>query len=334
MNHQKVIFLIGMLWGTLISGNAQEPYQRMIYDDAHWIVGVRDTQWIGPVFHTQWHGIYEYFISGDSILNGKTYKKVYAHSLNFKNGLHRLWRPPFYIAGPDYFEALVREDTVARKVYGVFHKTYQNRASFSLSYCTPHQEEVLYDFSLQVGDTTQWCGPYGGIHDSLLSISWQPHDTVIPMGGGYGMYGHDTLKVYKTKHNTFYEGIGFEGGFLEAKERYDVFDHKLRYYCREKDGGCPRTLLLISNDDRLAPGQWSLYYDELASTLNLDLKRTPLTQYPDTWQLTDLSGRMVRQEAVQVRQAAYTLPELSAGVYLFTLKRKGRVVGYRKLGVR
>ena len=81
---------------------------------------------------------FDYYTDGDTIVAGKNYIKVH-YSEGSEDDFsinHTFWY------SDDYLFCLIREDTVARKVYASF---YPNLGS----------DTLLYDFSLHVGDTLQ-----------------------------------------------------------------------------------------------------------------------------------------------------------------------------------
>ncbi len=79
---------------------------------------------------------YDYYVNGDTIVNGKTYNKV-----RTSGGYETAppCPPPIVWLDYDNLECLIREDSVAQKVYGSFSPTFGH-------------DTLLYDFSLHVGD--------------------------------------------------------------------------------------------------------------------------------------------------------------------------------------
>jgi hypothetical protein len=66
---------------------------------------------------------YKFYFHGDTLIDSKKYKKVFTHSV-FSNS---------------NYLAAVREDTIGMKIYSFFNDD--------------HQERLIYDFSLEAGDT-------------------------------------------------------------------------------------------------------------------------------------------------------------------------------------
>ncbi|MEL7120000.1 MAG: T9SS type A sorting domain-containing protein [Bacteroidota bacterium] len=95
--------------------------------------------WYSECFVQYCRGV-RLFIEGDTIINEKTYKKVFG---KFIYALEApVFVPPFGISEVPGLVGFMREDTVTRRVYTYI--TYDDRSEY-----------LTYDFSLRVGDTLQ-----------------------------------------------------------------------------------------------------------------------------------------------------------------------------------
>jgi hypothetical protein len=84
---------------------------------------------------------YRCYIAGDSVVNGTTYKHIRQRYFQDPDG-PPFW-PPFTVGANSSFYALMREDTAAQQVFAYFTHDFP-----------PDSAEVMvYDFSLQPGDT-------------------------------------------------------------------------------------------------------------------------------------------------------------------------------------
>jgi len=138
---RKVIYLCCITAFTLfvalppekVTAQNKLPYEPLVVENAHWEVGFYSTE------NPPWapFQMYQYLISGDSVLNGKHYKKLYYRDLDDVD-------PEFILSEGLY--GLMREDTLNRKVYAI---TYYNAG-----WCPVNEEFQLYDFDIEVGDTT------------------------------------------------------------------------------------------------------------------------------------------------------------------------------------
>ncbi len=89
-------------------------------------------------YNNAWYSqYYNYYLRGDTVVNGKTYFK-----LN-QSGGYEFGGPPYSILWQsyDYLVCLLREDTAAKRIY----------ASFKPNLGT--KDTLLYDFNLNIGDT-------------------------------------------------------------------------------------------------------------------------------------------------------------------------------------
>ena len=109
----------------------------------------------------------DYYVSlmhgKDTIVNGKTYSALF-----IEYGATSMPIPP-YGSVPAYFGEWIRQDTISKKVWYIRDKMF------------PGQEEIIYDFSLQVGDTitdpnyqyfTTFIAPYKAWVSQIDSIYW------------------------------------------------------------------------------------------------------------------------------------------------------------------
>ncbi len=135
------------------TGNAQK-YHPMALEGAHWIIG-----WdrLSPPWLDR---KYSFTVRGDTIVNEQEYKKVYQEFFEFdeetKRFSNRVGNPNLY--------ALMRDDTIARKVYAITQETlYQN--------CPINEEYLLFDFSVKEGDTLKWCSLDGLQLESDVSLA-------------------------------------------------------------------------------------------------------------------------------------------------------------------
>ncbi|MEP6793856.1 MAG: T9SS type A sorting domain-containing protein [Saprospiraceae bacterium] len=86
-------------------------------------------------------------MQGDTLLQGKSYKEIYQHTLKLNVNSTAIQNPKEILN--TYLYALMREDTISRKVYMLpFRDT--------ISMCQTN-EHLLYDFSLELGDTLNDC---------------------------------------------------------------------------------------------------------------------------------------------------------------------------------
>lgn len=135
---------------------------------------------------------YVYELSGDSVVNGITYKKVIKHGTKTLNWMDAPPAPPgcdtsYAFAG---FSALVRDE--GKRIYT----------------CTPGgQDTLLYDFDLEEGDylPLTWNQNVEGV--MVLSV-----DSMLVDDGYQKIF--ELEQVYGWPNNLI-EGVGFESGFLE-----------------------------------------------------------------------------------------------------------------------
>jgi len=172
----------------------------------------------------------KYMTAGDTMLDGKTYLKLYRHvgSQPFE----------FSLDNADYFAA-IRNDSAEKKVYAYLPAGtwIRNLSDYSVIQTDTAMDVLLYDFSLAIGDTI--C--YYSIGSSVTkSYAVRAESASIYVGqSGYTAVNHqysslDTLVYlsdnsfrnqillqglsYHLKDNVWIEGVGGVRGFDEGTQ--------------------------------------------------------------------------------------------------------------------
>ncbi|MEM7106449.1 MAG: T9SS type A sorting domain-containing protein [Bacteroidota bacterium] len=133
--------------------------------------------WKTTYVNNSWKFFPKYLIKGDTTINGVDYKKMYSC--------------------PD-LKGFIREDTIEKKVFARYFSVFDSN-------CPENDEFLLFDFSLEVGDTIQSC--WFGASAQL--------DTVAVVSSEF-LFGQDRKSIaYTTVFPTtsIIEGLGStEGG--------------------------------------------------------------------------------------------------------------------------
>lgn len=271
--------------------NAQAPYHPMLVEGRSWDVFEVPTEIQICPYESAGH----YFLNGDTLLDGVVYKKLDYYSIRSS--------PPVPFCGGFYLDTsqvypgytFCREDTLARKVYG--WSSNEN----------PH-EQLLYDFSLQAGDTLQ----YQSYGYPILSVS----DWVLANG--------ETRKAFEIgggwASNYYVEGVGYLVG--QFGQVYYPFEGLRALTCMRdgeevifSDGGVgcvyptSSTQTLKIQPLEVSPNPFSEY---LTLSIPAGERRTDFV-----FELYDLAGRIVFQKEIKQESDALTvnLPPLPRGVY-------------------
>lgn len=280
----------------LVSLNSKAQYTPLVVDSAHWIVGICDSHVLPPTSYA-----WEYYILGDTIVNTVQYKKVYKRS--WTSILCTLDRP--YNSYSLF--SLIREDTLARKVY-----------STGGGYACPSgPDTVLYDFNLQIGDTFKSCLTdymggvvIGGI--SLNSSFWLSSTT------------------YHSTEGELYEGVGSNFGLFEHLG-YNVSgaaDPGLSYYCRGNLASCglPTNIKKYESirNVTISPNPISQHQNIKIKVFNT--KNIKLKVYDLLGENYNLNYKVVNKNELEVESSF-----LHNGVYLFIVEDGNSVLTKQKV---
>ncbi|HET7733960.1 MAG TPA: hypothetical protein VFK73_08995, partial [Paludibacter sp.] len=159
------------------TNNTSSPSSvRQKNNSTNYLPFLNNSKWF--VVWSTWEGYQSRYVfcNGDSVVNGNTYQKVYLKFIKIPNH----WVYPYVEYDHEFIYTLLREDVENRKVYRM---------------SSANQESLLYDFSLNIGDT-------------------------LPSNTTYTLSGIDSIDTSSGKHKRFtfsssndkliywYEGIG------------------------------------------------------------------------------------------------------------------------------
>ena len=205
------LLIVAVAFFMLQQLNAQE-YIPTAVEGAHWIVRLYDNTQPYPV-----DDLWEYYAEGDTIIDNITYKKIYKRSLVVTQE-----GPPFEADGPYELHGFIRDDSIARKVYAI-------EIDEPYSECPLNEEFLMYDFSVNVGDSAVFC---------LLPEFYDPTITSITPE----IYLGFETRIFATGWGGifYFEGMGSDFGLFEmmflpvkTKNSKNLYVTGLYYYCRE-----------------------------------------------------------------------------------------------------
>lgn len=295
-----IITLFLFVSGTI---NAQE-YIPLVYDGAHWIVRLDKTETPQPV-----DGLWEYYANGDTTLESTYYTKVFKRSLVITQD-----GPPFEALEPYQLFGFLRDDSINRKVFAV-----QN---MSFSECPVNSEFLLYDFSLNVGDTATFCLLQTYMDNIIASIEPDSH------------FGFET-NVFSTDFDfryQYYEGIGSYFGLFEAMflpvdpaKKNRLGTNYLYFYCRES----PCSLLV--NDKELSDiSLFRVGPNPTTGELNISLPE-PNNGYTIT--LHNIHGILISHYNIKknTNRLSLELHSYNPGIYFLTIIQKNKAMFRKKI---
>ena len=224
--------LFSLLFFSLVLKSIAQGYSPLIKENAQYFEHYLKS---GPIATVE--SAWNLKISGDTIVNSLNYKKVYRRSMYsldstnfyyFHKAIDPNEAPVLY--------ALLREDTVLRKVWGI---VLDSNISFSGPFprCGVQQEVLMYDYSLLIGDTLNLCLAGQFSDDTILNIGVD-----IP-------FGFPTKAFYYGGTQVYYEGIGSSIGLFDMQGIFlSGYSWNLYDYCVGTDSDC--NVRFLSQDER------------------------------------------------------------------------------------
>jgi hypothetical protein len=244
---------------------------------------------------------YQYFLAGDTLINSLLYKKI----LKTGNGVEYITGPytcppwcngifEYFYFNDEYIGAL-RQDTAQKQVF-YFDKYAQ-------------QEDLLYDFDLQLGDTLP------------LSLVNNSQNFVTKI---------DSIEIGNTFHNRYWlshpgsstnyafiiEGIG--GAFGLLSQLYESFFYSQSLICVQIDGvtvypDTATTCQLASEIDE-SLGAPPFYVHPNPASTHLTIEHRSIRQ--GVAELYDAFGRLALQQNLEAEKTIIPAASLAPGLYI------------------
>ena len=247
---------------------------------------------------------HEYLIDGDSMINNISYSKVFI--IEYDVECSQIY------SGPNYYGSL-RNDSIFKKVYFIPYN-YDN-------------EVLLYDFSLEIGDTVP----------EIIDNYNYPDMYVLDI---------DSMYIYDTYRTCFYyyvlgwpipiriiEGIGAETGLFEPITNFEQI-HYLRcfhqsdtlYYINPDDTSCvleTDTCIFVHIKEECKKLQKSIHIFPNPCSQNINISNYDILQnaYIDVV-IMDLQNRIIYKERSYDDYTNIELSNILPGYYIITVSNE------------
>ena len=281
---------------------AQE-YIPMAIEGAHWIVGVDVNETIEPV-----DGLWEYYALGDSLINNINYKKIYFRELVVTQD-----GPPFLAESPYELYGFLRDDISDRKVYAILTNEYGS------AFCPLNEEYLLFDFSIQLGDTVDIC------------IVPDFYEFIVNEITSYEVLGFNTRVYSSNGFGELFEGMGSNYGLFEdmfepfkksdSKSNYNTY---LYFYCRESP-----CLVLVGSPEYYSEIKLKVYPNPANNYVVFETENTngvvgnTGTKQSHTITITNTYGQQITILQVKDNKTVWDIRSINSGVYFYSLMIAG-----------
>jgi len=284
----KTITLISFLFLLLLFNNSKaQTYHPLPTQNAYWI------NWGGVALLSCPDCIfikYMYYTDGDTLINNTSYVKINKIENPAINNISLY---------PTYTGA-IRQDTIAQKVYVVLSDSAA--------------ENILYDFSLKVGDTVKSI-----LHDLASDCFGFNIETITSIDSIFvnGNYRRRFNIEGSCGSTSYIEGIGSIYGLLFPYRKDDkeshlgcLIVHGQTYYPNNTSACSLITSVNYINNEEII----NIYLDPVNSMLNIAFKQvnrktTLITIY-------NCLGQEIKKQRINSQQAQIDISELPIGIYL------------------
>ncbi len=274
-------------------GISAQDYTPMAVENATWIM-----DGLGESYYVAW----AYRISGDTIVENLSYKKVYGFGLDVVS--EHFDFPKKYEVSSSALSFLMRDDIEERKVY-VRKANEWTGIPYKSSNCEDQvfiEEQMLYDFSLTVGDSIQHCMiDYSDLDYSVIEIDSSEEVFGLNRRVLSGWFDSNEMKLI--------ESIGFTGGLLNANIIYPPGFY-LSSFCIGTEWDCQ---LHTSSEDFVQEDDVIIYPNPVSDKLNIEADKTIKKVF-----IYDAMGALVLKKAGNIE--SINTENLKSGLYILCIR--------------
>ena len=295
--------IIGIILIQINADIKSQDYIPLAVEGAQWIIRYDDIITPPTV-----DGLWEYYATGDTCIGNECYKKVFKRLLVPTDEL-----PPFEPDGEYELYGFIRDDSLNHKVYAIQFNEFGN--------CPANEDFLLFDFSLDIGDTAEFC-LIPSFMDYVIS-------SITP--GAY--LGFDTRIFSNNLESDYYEGMGsffglFEEMFAPIKSREEkyIYHYFLYYYCHESPCG-----LIVSLPENYTPDVFfQISPNPTTKILHIRIN-SPLIG--EAILLHNMHGQEIKKIYINSGMQDYKLEidNLTPGLYIATLIDGKQIIDKKKV---
>lgn len=295
----KLSFIIfSLLLNSIILIGQEAAYIPLLTEDKEWDV----LSWKSSSF-IQDQGAIRMYLGGDTLIGNKAYNIILAK--NWYSIEYDFFAAPFGIREEERIVAFMREDTLEQKVYAISERYYSENET----------EELIYDFSLTLGDSLFWSEPQKNIVLDSIGLTYWSDDIQRRI-----FYFSDGDNLLWEGNNFYIEGIGgFAGILLPLQYQFEAGSNLI---CVTNNAGSLYSGYYFSNNCN-ANILSSLEAIPVKSSLNIypnPFQEQLYIDYPKgvKWvRVLDLNGTILFQKQVKndAKEIRFDLENLSNGIY-------------------
>jgi Secretion system C-terminal sorting domain len=290
LNHFWLLSLLALF--ELNSAGAQplRPYVPMAIEGAHWAMDVRVSD-AGRILYV---GRYHYLVHGDTIVQGRAYKKLY--------------HCPALIG-------LLRDDTLSRKVLYLPIDTVTPMLELNRSICTGVGEKVLYDFNLSSGDSLKTCWK------NLNQSNWRNVHT-ITRNDTITVFGKNR-NVLRVATNALIDGIGNQTSGIFPHSWIFEWYYSLVYYNVLNVTGCtdPR----VGSEEIQNPILEAVVFpNPTHHAIQITIPDAGMRQ--THFSLCDWTGRILKKGVFEGNEHSILVDDIANGIYMLRLESQNQSV--------
>ena len=260
-----------------------------------------------------WYGSSQYYFDGDTTINNEVYSKLWGITTSFF--------PAFNAKDSLYIAALLREDTVNKKVYKYYGLPQDANDSLHSG-----GEHLLFDFDLDVGDTLQAYIHKPDMYD----------DFVVTAKNKIALFNGDSVTAFSASSSQFTNVPLFTESILNS---YIPFDLSLPWFSPDYrcifgenavplyGYSCDSTRYIGLDEQEVLEKDLIRVYPNPA----INLLTVEHLNQSGIFMIYDLQGQLLLETELNISESTINITRFTAGIYVWVFKtakgvEKGKLV--------
>ena len=290
--------LYGLLLTFLCLRAIPQSYDSLVVENAQWqIQSYTNDPPAGADYKDGW------LLRGDTMINEIQYKKLFRRHFESVNSSDLVWHGLY---------GYLREDVVNKKVYAL-----KSDGFFGCN--ETNSEYLLFDFSYQVGDTSQMC----------MHNEWYQYPVVLEEIYYEFLFGEER-RLYRFDFAYFdlIEGVGHRNGLLEPIMGFESYYLVLYDYCRGTDEECGVQTLVDENPGRKL---FSIYPNPASDIFKIIFNDEFQYSGNRKIRINDIYGKLVLEIDNPENNLFVDVSDFKSGLYSVALSMDGIYMAMKKL---
>ena len=304
-------YLLTLLFLILINQVYAQKYQPLVEEGKYWIYGHYD---FSNCF-LMGQRLYEIrYFDGDTIILDRQYKKLISANSQILNSQYAIFEKKNL--------CYMREDTLQQKVFMINN-------DYDLFPCVDSLEICIWDFKLQVGDTTTQCVTDMFLRGGLEGLTNCIIDSVLTNQSGKILYTKGVIPG--TCGDLFVSPVYYlEGHGMDIGPMYRKFNVLYVNYCEGTLADC--NIISSTKDEAKDAIDIKIYPNPATEFISFYLDQNSI-QKVNQYNIIDITGQIIKGMRPITSDINYVIHthDFPSGIYFIQFLNEGKIIQTQKL---